>query len=365
MNYSTPRSRVQYLTIMFAISLVYGPLTGCGKDDDKKSPGPILPAEPTIPAKVGNHGNNGLGDIFRDRSVSPPPKIDLTPQEEDKVSILAESMLDFLEAKFGKDTIFFSRYREAFERQIRDTKHFISLMREVYSARKFGPLFFTYEKKIPVLTEQGAALKDMILSVGSHGLSEKQYHVAQLQKALEALEPFREEYRNARNGLPDERTQSLWSIVEDCSTLPDEGTLKARLLTAGFTNDDTVMLRELQKFYPNLLQTKKRLNSAVQEVDILLLHGFFQWLIDFKYVLKAHPFKVTPELSLAHVKFREQLRDDYQKADPAFASYLSGLIPVSPDYATLQKGLGLVAEEGVVLEVLLEIIHQIVNVLVA
>jgi murein L,D-transpeptidase YcbB/YkuD len=340
MIFSKSPSYVKALILLVAIVLVSGSLTGCGKDDDKKRPGPILPAEPGIPAQAGNQGKKFLGDIFGDKSGTPPPKIDLTPQEEDKVSILAESMLDFLEAKFGKDTIFFSRYRETFERQIRDTKHFISLMREVYTARKFNPLFFTYEQKVPVLTDEGAALKDMILLAGSHGLSEKQYHVKQLQKALEAVEPFREEYRSARNGLPDERTRALWSIVEDCSTLPDEGTLKAQLLSAGFTNDDTVMLRELQKFYPNLLQTKKRLNAAVQEVDILILHGFFQWLIDFKYVLKAHPFKVTPELSLAHVKFREQLRDDFQKSDPAFASYLAGFIPISPDYALLQKGLG-------------------------
>ncbi len=99
------------------------------------------------------------------------------------------------------------------------------------------------------------------------------------------------------------------------------------------------MLREFGRFYPNLLQTKKNLNEAVQEVDILLLRGFYRWLLDFKYLLKAHPFKVTPEISLAHVKFREQLRDDFQKADPDFATYLKKLIPSNPEYARLQKGL--------------------------
>jgi murein L,D-transpeptidase YcbB/YkuD len=108
---------------------------------------------------------------------------------------------------------------------------------------------------------------------------------------------------------------------------------------AGYSNDDAPILREFARFYPNLLQTKKNLNQAVQEVDILLLRGFYRWLLDFKYVLRAHPFKVTPELSLSHVKFREQLRDDFQKADPDFASYLRALSPTNPEYARLQKGL--------------------------
>lgn len=289
---------------------------------DKKELPPLIPTEEV-----------------NSQEPSVPHRIDLTPEEEDKVSALAEGVLDFLESKFAKDTIFFSRYREDFERRIRDSKHFISLMREVYSARRFSPVFFAYEERVPRLTENGAALQELLLAVPNHGLADKEYRTRQLTAAVASVEPLRKEYLEARAGLPDARTRALWERIESYTTIPDESTLRAWLVEAGYSNDDAPMLREFARFYPNLLQTKKNLNEAVLEVDILLLRGFYRWLLDFKYVLRAHPFKVTPELSLSHVKFREQLRDDFQKADPDFSTYLQELVPKNPEYARLQKGL--------------------------
>ena len=48
---------------------------------------------------------------------------------------------------------------------------------------------------------------------------------------------------------------------------------------------------------------------------------------------------MTPELSLSHVKFRENLREEFQRADPSFAKYLVDLIPINPTYDKLRNGL--------------------------
>ncbi len=319
--------------MMLAAALLF--TFSCGNKE--KGNEPVKATEPETPPKA-----LPAPDVSAPPDVTRTPRplrLDLTPQEEDKVSALAESVLDFLESKFAKDTIFFSRYREGFERRIRDSKHFISLMREVYTARKFTPLFFDYEDKVPHFTETGVGLQELLLDVGSHGLSDKEYRIKPLSEAIASVAPLRDEYVKARGALTDRRTRELWSIVESYTVIPDESELRARLVDAGFSNEDIPLLREFNTFYPNLLQSKKSLNEAVQEVDILLLRGFFRWLLDFKYVLRAHPFKVTPELSLAHVKYREQLRDDFQKADPDFAEYLKSLVPQNPEYARLQKGL--------------------------
>jgi len=77
----------------------------------------------------------------------------------------------------------------------------------------------------------------------------------------------------------------------------------------------------------------------VQEIDIVLLRGFFKFILDFKYIYRTHPFRVTPELSLSHVKFRENLREEFQRADPSFAKYLVDLIPINPTYDKLRNGL--------------------------
>lgn len=329
-------SSLTHVALFLSLCLALSP--GCGS---KETPDPTR----EVPKKVTAHPDPGdpLPEAAAEDvggSESPPLfRIDLTPEEEDKVSALAEGVLDFLESKFAKDTIFFSRYREGFERRIRDSKHFISLMREVYAARRFAPVFFEYKDKVPQLTENGAALQQLLLAVPSHGLGEKEYRTKRLTKAVESVAPLRQEYVDARAGLPDARARKLWENVESYTTIPDENTLRGWLVEAGYTNADSHTLRDFARFYPNLLQTKKNLNEAVQEVDILLLRGFYRWLLDFKYVLRAHPFKVTPELSLSHVKFREQLRDDFQKADPDFAGYLRGMAPKNPEYARLQKGL--------------------------
>jgi hypothetical protein len=330
------RSHLTHAALLLTLSL--GLALGCGSKETSEETREV--AQKTTPKPGNNDSPSPRPQVdVGEKQERLPLRIDLTPEEEDKVSALAEGVLDFLESKFAKDTIFFSRYREGFERRIRDSKHFISLMREVYAARRFSPIFFDYSDKVPQLTENGAELRDLLLAVPNHGLSLKDYRTDKLTAAVATIEPLRKEYTDARAGLPDARSRALWTQVESYTTIPDESTLRAWLVEAGYSNDDAPILREFARFYPNLLQTKKHLNQAVQEVDILLLRGFYRWLLDFKYVLRAHPFKVTPELSLSHVKFREQLRDDFQKADPDFASYLRTLSPNNPEYARLQKGL--------------------------
>lgn len=309
----------------------------CGQEGEKKKP--ALSTNNEAPRPAEKRTPSLLPDLFAPPDPKARKTVDLSQEQDDEVSLLAEELLDFLESKFAKDTLFFSRYKENFERRIRDSKHFISLLREVYVSRKFTPMFFSYENKVPTLTASGMALRDLIVVIESHGLEAKDYRVKNLRSALAGLDGLANEYAKARKSLPDGRAQTLWGMMEDLSSIPDEARLKSDLVSQGFSNADRRFIREFAKFYPNMLQAKRDLNQAVQEIDILLLRGFFKFLLDFKYVLRAHPFKVTPEISLAHVKFREQLREDFRKAAPDFADYLLELVPRNPGYARLQQGL--------------------------
>jgi len=321
-------------TLLLSLSLL-----ACGGDKhEEKQKGKAVNGAEEPKGEIGEPAGkveSGLGS----KVVEPPKIIKITPQEEDRVSLLCEELLDFLESKFSKDTIFFSRYRESFEKRIRDSKHFISLMREVYTGRSFSPMFFRYEDRVPILTDEGARLRDIMVEVGTHGLSEKDYRITRLKMTLDTIAPLTADYVLAKKGLADEKTAGLWSIVEGYAAIPDEAELKAALLAGGFSNSDAKLIREFSKFYPNLLQAKKKLNDAVQQVDILLLRGFFKFTLNFKYEFRAHPFKTTPEISLSHVKFREELRDDFDKAAPDFALYLLDLVPKNPVYGYLRTGL--------------------------
>ncbi len=324
------------------VALAFLATSGCSKEPEENQ----LPPAGNEQAGKGpsaEPGKDEPGPEGEDvhKGIEPVPVIPLKPEQEDKIGLLAEEVLDFLEGKFSKDTIFFSRYKEGFERQIRDSKQFISLLRDIYTARKYAPLFFSYQDKRPALTEEGKKLRDLLLDVPSHGLSDKEYRLDELEKGLSELDRLADEYGQVRAGLSSPKAALLWSLLEGYSNAPDESTLKKQLLDKGFSNADSALVRELVRFYPNLLQSKKALNDAVQQVDILMLRGFFRYLLDFKYVFRAHPFKATRDASLAHVTFREKLKEDFDKADPHFAQYLVEVVPDNPLYNKLREGLKL------------------------
>ena len=314
-------------------------LTGCGNETPAPEPSPTkvdlnkLRKTPDKAAASAPDVSRPTADLSKVK-VKPLPK-----PEEDKISILAEELMDFMESKFSKDTIFASRYREGFDRHIRDSKHFISLMREIYTASKYKPLFFRYDDKVPALSTEGLKLKELLREAPSHGLDPKSYRLDTLEELLKSLDLVRADYEQARLALTNPRSRQLWAVVESSSGMPPEDALKTVLLEKGFVNDDSVLLRDLAQYYPNLLQAKKKLNATVQEVDILLLHGFFRFALDFKYIYRAHPFRVTPEISLSHVKFREKLREEFQTAEPHYADHLRQLVPINPTYHRLRAGL--------------------------
>lgn len=325
--------------ISIALLALFLPFVGCKKDPPPSDgPAPSVDLEKirrTPDLASPGQPDTGAAPIDRKRPLPKPEPA----AEEDKVSILAEEMLDYMESKFSKDTIFSSRYREGFDRRIRDSKHFISLIREIYTASKYTPLFFLYEDKIPSLNGEGSKLQELLLQVQSHGLDPKRYRTQRLQDLLTSLETVRRDYVQARTALENPKAQKLWSLVEKHRTLPGEKALKAELAQMGLEDDDSVLIRDLAQYYPNLLQSKKKLNAVVQEIDILLLHGFFQFALDFKYIYRAHPFRVTPEISLSHVKFRDKLREEFQTAEPHYAAHLEQLIPINPTYHRLRAGL--------------------------
>jgi len=334
--------RHERVSIAAAALLALGVLatTGCSKEtpDNQLPPSGGKATEGGGSAKAPDK-HEPAGEADAGKAVEPEPVIPLRPEQEDKIGLMAEEVLDFLEGKFSKDTIFFSRYKEGFERQIRDSKQFISLLRDIYTARKYAPLFFSYQDKRPALTDEGKKLRDLLLDVPSHGLPEKEYRIDELEKALTELDRLADEYGQVRAGLSSPKVALLWSLLEGYSNAPDESALKKILLDKGFSNADSASVRELVRFYPNLLQAKKQLNDAVQHVDILMLRGFFRYLLDFKYVYRAHPFKTTRDASLAHVTFREKLKEDFDKADPHFAQYLAETVPNNTIYSGLKEGL--------------------------
>ncbi len=344
-----PNRRIHRHLFTLALLCSLWTVAGCGTKDKGQEDDTATPEELKV-HRV--NVSTTAGDATSQKEVDPIlpgsstggetdfPDISVPPDKRETVKVLVEDLLDFMESKFSKDIIFARRYRETFDRKIRDSKHFISLMREIYSQEQYRPLFFQFdERRIPILTEEGKQLRDIVGAADSHGLDPSLYRLKQLQDAFVRLSNATADYEEARESLRDGRARQLWTMIENRKKLPEEDVLAAMLVEAGFDNEDAPLVADLARFYPNLIESKKKLNEVVQEIDIALLHGFFQFVLDFKYIYRAHPFHPTPEVSLAHARFTDELRTDYQAAHPKFSSYMLGLIPQNPTYEALRKGL--------------------------
>ncbi len=266
-----------------------------------------------------------------------------TPEEQpgieadDTIRLIREDFLDFLEAKLAEDLKFQRSYRTDFDRAIRDNKHFIALMRDVYTQRNHVPLFFQFdEQRLPFLSEEGKTLLQLLSTMESHGLSSQDYRLDRLQAGVNGLAEAIDAYRKIRAEFGHPAATKLWTIVEKTAEIPASTWLAKELREAELTNDDRGAVNLLARYYPNLSQAKKRVNDTVQGIDIALLHGFFQFNLDFRYVFKAHPFEPTKDRSLAHARFQDELRNDFAAASPEFTRFLNERIPSHPIYHKLR-----------------------------
>ncbi len=254
---------------------------------------------------------------------------------------LTDAALSFVEGKLQKDSLQDSRTRDVCERTIRDSKQFISVIRDVYSNRDYSPVFFEVRNGVPILTDVGVGMKNLLLGIPSHGLQPKDYQLDRLGTGLEELKKAIQDYEDAMKELSGKRTQALWAFLDSFVEVPSEGQMRAKLKEKGFGSNDTALMGELERFYPNSQQARRRITEAVFAVDIAMLHGFFQFVLDFKYIVKAHPLKASGEASLAHVKLKDQLREEFRKATPKYDDYLKEMVPTNPTYEGLRKGIAL------------------------
>ncbi|GEM_PF-1060713 len=301
----------------------------------------------------GKGDQKGQKDPVEKPGKQPPNEEKHQPTSKDNGDFedeqITEAALAFVESKLQKDGLQEARIRDICERTIRDSKQFISVVREIYAERDYAPVFVAFHNGVPVLEESGAQLKDLILDVPSHGLAPREYQIDRLEKGLAALDDSVKDFQKALEEVGGKRAKALWSLLDSFSDVPAGAQLRETLREKGFSDADLPIIRDLERFYPNAQQARKRIHEAVYLLDVSLLHGFFQFMLDFKYVRKAHPFKPTPEPTLAHVKLKDQLAEDFRKAATRYPTYVSDLFPNNPTYDGLRKGIALyqqLAESG-------------------
>jgi murein L,D-transpeptidase YcbB/YkuD len=260
--------------------------------------------------------------------------------EGGELSSLVEAVNEFLEFRFRSERAYYSKYMEEFDRKMRARRSMAAQLKEVYAAAEYGLLFHDFAARVPSLSPAGQGLLSLLKEMPSHGLEAEDYRLESLQKQLDWFTKAQEEYGRAAEGEFGERERKFWDLLAAYKEMPQALELTRDLKKAGYNNDDAVAVQNFQTYYKSLLDAKFKLNEAAAEVDLDLLAGFFQALLDFKYVIRAHPFKGGSNKDSAE-DFKEALRMDWQNAGGDPAAYILGLIPDNPTYLRLREGLAL------------------------
>jgi murein L,D-transpeptidase YcbB/YkuD len=265
---------------------------------------------------------------------------ELESLEGGELSALVEAVNDFLEFRFRNERAYYTKYMEEFDRKMGARRAFAGQLKEIYAAAEYGLLFHDFSARVPSLSPAGQALLSLLKEMPSHGLEAEDYRLESLQKQLDWFAKAQEEFSKAAEGEFGARERQFWDLLAAYKELPQTLELTRDLKKAGYTNDDAVAVQNFQVYYKAVLDAKFKLNEAAAEVDLDLLAGFFQAMLDFKYVIRAHPFKGGSGKDSA-ADFKDALRMDWQSAGGDPAAYILGLIPGNPTYLGLREGLAL------------------------
>ncbi|MBM4388910.1 MAG: L,D-transpeptidase family protein, partial [Deltaproteobacteria bacterium] len=106
-----------------------------------------------------------------------------------------------------------------------------------------------------------------------------------------------------------------------------------------FRNDFEAMFAEFGNIKAGVDAASVDFLKARADIDVASLVSFFNFALDFKYLIKAHPFKALREPEKADITFLDKLKEDFHAAEKDFDGTLNAFIPQLPLYKGLMNAL--------------------------
>ena len=256
-------------------------------------------------------------------------------------------LFELLQRRLGRDGKLDDDLRKSMQLKVGKLRRFRRLAVEAYTEREFRP----FTSRGDELTEAGKAAIDLILDVEGHGLEPSPYPVEGLQTALSSLDLARKGYANMQSASlsGDPALEQLVTIVESIEPKGGEQVhvtrerLERALLQKGLSDDGPVAehLEALKKWDRAVWAAHRPIREALQSIDVLVVQGFFQYALDFRYMMVAHPFRaMRPEdRPRAGYKYREELAVDLREAKDDLAKAMRSWWPKHPYYEKTRKAL--------------------------
>jgi murein L,D-transpeptidase YcbB/YkuD len=236
---------------------------------------------------------------------------------------------------------------ELLDRFARGQEAFARLLREAYAARGEALLFHGDEAQ---RTQRDGVLA-LLRRLGDEAVPTKPYRLKRIAALVDEVER-RAAAARALDGCDGmgATTAALCAAVTSAKAIPSAAEATERLRVDGLERVDPRLLGFVDEHLARRLELRRRWLEAEAELDVLLLRAFFQYVIDFRLVKRAHPDNVTRHPDEAPGDHREVLLAHLGKAGADPAGHLRSLRPALPLYertvAALKRYRALVAAGG-------------------
>ncbi len=209
---------------------------------------------------------------------------------------------------------------------------FQAVVNEAY-VRHPQPLFVTGGRPNARAAALRAALDDLL----SHGIDPAPFALAEIQRLAAALDELAQTLDPLRAGpAGDATTKTLWSALlaawDDADPVPVLRDLPA---------PETALERVADLAAPlaDLARAERDATLKAVPYDAALTAAFFRYVVEFKYLAKAHPLKTPDTLEARVPQVAPDLQKELDAALPDMAAGLQRLWPTHPYYERTRQEL--------------------------
>jgi murein L,D-transpeptidase YcbB/YkuD len=308
---------VSHFTHLFCLLFLLHALCACGSLESAESQGDSDPVGTQEQMEAEDH-------VLDEESV---------PRHELAVRVSA-----LLENWSVKERNFLEAYREEFKRALNGTQELQEQLVKAYEERGYALIFSDGQK----LSKSAESLMETLRQVTTEGLKHESYQAPRLESYLENVATSDQMYRNVSMAPDNERAEMFWKLLHALRTeeVIELVVIEKRLTTAAFDDRDLPLVSDTLDWLERLFASKAALNSALREVDMLLLSNWFRYVYEMRYAKRIHPFEGEPNEATDIARAEPALELHFQTTDfNDLAPSLLELVPKIPEYQKLKEGL--------------------------
>ncbi|MBT9555407.1 MAG: L,D-transpeptidase family protein [Myxococcales bacterium] len=270
---------------------------------------------------------------------------------------LADALLGSVRKHLETEGATEDQTRRLLEVAVPKVKRFRRLITAAYTARQYRPFASRGDR----LTDEGKLAVELVLDVESHGIEPSPYPVERLAKAATEYEGASKEVASLRKPTEATPVARLAAIAIAFEPRDDETYSEQRkrvaeqILDAGLSDADGVeaLVQDVDAWLTRTRESEARLRKALVDIDVAVVGGFLQYVLDFQKLTVAHPHKALPaeDIARAPERFKKELLAELQSAGDKLGTAMRHMWPRHPNYQKTRAALAKyrqLAQPGVV-----------------